>query len=46
MSISIAIVINKNKYYKSTFELTEEAARIKKKCKTKSKELMKSCYIV
>ncbi|MBU3154599.1 EAL domain-containing protein [Clostridium estertheticum] len=46
MSISIAIVINKNKSYTSIFELTEEAARIKKKCKLKSKELMKSCYIV
>ena len=46
MSISIAIVINKNKSYTSTVELTEEAARIKKKCKLKSKELMKSCYIV
>lgn len=46
MSISIAIVINKYKSYTSIFELTEEAARIKKKCKLKSKELLKSCYIV
>jgi len=46
MSISIAIVINKNKDYTSIYELTEEAARIKKKCKVESKKIMRSCFLV
>jgi len=46
MSISIAVVINKNKSYKTIYELTEDAAKIKKKCKLLSKKTMKSCFIV
>jgi diguanylate cyclase (GGDEF)-like protein len=46
MSISIAVVTDKNKDYKSIYELTEQAAKIKKKCKLRSKEIMKSCYII
>ncbi|HEY5561182.1 MAG TPA: GGDEF domain-containing protein [Clostridiaceae bacterium] len=46
MSISIAVVINKNKSYTSIFEITEEAARIKKKCKVESKKIMRSCFLV
>lgn len=46
MSISIAVVINKNKSYLSIYELTEEAAKIKKKCKFRSKKTMKSCFII
>ncbi len=45
MSISIAVVINKNKAYTSIYELTEEAAKIKKKCKVESKKIMKSCFL-
>jgi diguanylate cyclase (GGDEF)-like protein len=46
MSISIAVVISKYKSYTSIYELTEEAAKIKKKCKVESKKMMKSCFIV
>jgi diguanylate cyclase (GGDEF)-like protein len=46
MSISIAVVTDKNKDYSSIYELTEEAAKIKKKCKLRSKEIMKSCFII
>ena len=46
MSISIGIVMDKNKYYTSIYELTEEAAKIKKKCKIESKKIMRSCFIV
>ena len=46
MSISIGIVMNKNKSYTSIYELTEQAAKIKKKCKVESKKIMKSCFIV
>ena len=46
MSISIAVVMDKNKDYTSIYELTEEAAKIKKKCKLRSKETMKSCFII
>jgi diguanylate cyclase (GGDEF)-like protein len=46
MSISIAVIMDKNKSYSSIYELTEEAAKIKRKCKLKSKEIMKSCFII
>ena len=46
MSISIAVVLNKNKDYSSIYELTEDAARMKKKCKIQSKKVMKSCFLV
>jgi diguanylate cyclase (GGDEF)-like protein len=46
MSISIAVVTDKNKDYSSIYDLTEEAAKIKKKCKLRSKEIMKSCFII
>lgn len=46
MSISIAVVMDKDKPYTSIYELTEEAAKIKKKCKLKSKKTMKSCFIL
>ncbi|MGK0464921.1 MAG: diguanylate cyclase (GGDEF)-like protein [Clostridium sp.] len=46
MSISIAIVMDKNKSYTNIYELTEDAAKIKKKCKLESKRIMKSCFIV
>ncbi|WP_291633517.1 hypothetical protein [Clostridium sp.] len=46
MSISIAIVTDKNKSYTSIYELTEDAAKIKKKCKVQSKKMLKSCYLV
>lgn len=46
MSISIAIVINKNKSYTSVYEITQEAATIKKKCKEESKKIMKSLFLV
>ncbi len=45
MSISIAVVTDKNKAYANIYELTEEAAKIKKKCKIESKKIMKSCYL-
>ena len=46
MSISIAVVMDKNKSYTNIYELTEEAAKIKKKCKIESKKIMKSCYLI
>jgi len=46
MSISIAIVMDKNKEYTNIYDLTEDAAKIKKKCKLESKRIMKSCFIV
>lgn len=46
MSISIAIVMDKNKSYTNIYELTEDAAKIKKKCKLQCKKTMKSCFIV
>ncbi|MBU3189500.1 EAL and GGDEF domain-containing protein [Clostridium bowmanii] len=46
MSLSIAIVMDKNKFYTNIYELTEDAAKIKKKCKIESKKIMKSCFIV
>ncbi|MGH4118172.1 GGDEF domain-containing protein [Clostridium sp.] len=45
MSISIAIVMDKNKSYTNIYELTEDAAKIKKKCKLESKRIVKSCFI-
>ena len=38
MSISIAVVMDKNKSYTNIYELTEDAAKIKKKCKLESKK--------
>ena len=38
MSISIAVVMDKDKSYTSIYELTEDAAKIKKKCKVESKK--------
>ena len=46
MSISIAVVLNKNKSYSNIYELTEDAARMKKRCKIQSKKIMKSCFLV
>lgn len=46
MSISIAVVMDKNKSYTTIYELTEDAAKIKKKCKIESKKIMKSCYLI
>jgi len=46
MSISIAVVMDKDKSYTSIYELTEDAAKMKKKCKAESKKIMKSCYLV
>ncbi|MGH4137792.1 EAL domain-containing protein [Clostridium sp.] len=46
MSISIAVVMDKNKSYTNIYELTEDAAKIKKRCKIESKKIMKSCYLM
>ena len=46
MSLSIAIVTNKNKTYTSIYELAEDAAKMKKKCKAESKKMLKSCFLV
>lgn len=46
MSLSIAVVTNKVKEYTSIYELTEDAAKIKKKCKIKSKDILKSCVLI
>jgi len=46
MSISIAVVMDKHKSYTTIYELTEDAAKIKKKCKIESKKIMKSCYLM
>ena len=46
MSISIAVVINKNKSYSSIYEITQDAANIKKKCKEESKKIMKSLFLI
>ncbi|MBU3112305.1 GGDEF domain-containing protein [Clostridium lacusfryxellense] len=46
MSLSIAVVMDKDKSYTSIYELTEDAAKIKKKCKVESKKIMKSCFLI
>ena len=46
MSLSIALVTDKNKTYANIYELTEDAAKIKKKCKIESRKIMKSCYLM
>lgn len=46
MSISIAVVDNKNKSFTSIYELTVEAARVKKRCKVESKKILKSCFLI
>lgn len=46
MSLSIAVVESGDSMCSSIFDITEIAAKTKKKCKQKSKNMMKSCYIV
>lgn len=46
MSLSIAVISNKNKSYSSIYELTESAAKIKKLCKIESKNSGLSCFLL
>lgn len=46
MSLSIAVVNISCSNHSNIFEITEIAARTKKKCKQESKHQMKSCYMI
>ncbi len=46
MSLSIAIINNKNRSFTSIYDLTEAAAKVKKLCKVESKSTGLSCFLI
>lgn len=46
MSLSIAVISNRNKSYSNIYELTEASAKMKKLCKVESKSTGLSCFLL